>query len=116
MTVARFSGIAAAKPLMNYSMDKLPSSPKRLAKAAAAAGWTWNSSFASGQDEYQIHMVDSIVVRCAISGVRVVARWESVDGGKLALAVTWHYVQGEWPRKVNFNEAISIVASNPVVR
>lgn len=101
-----------AQPLMNFDLNSLPLSPKRLAKAAATAGWKWNSSFASGRDEN--HMVDSIVVRCASGDQKIVARWESVDGGKLALAVAWHYVGKGWPVRLNFNEAVALVASNPV--
>lgn len=91
-----------------YDFNQLPTSPKRLAKAAATNRWTWNASYASGQDETGKN-VDSIVVRCSTHDVRVVARWEMGSNGRLALAIAWHYVAGQWPRQVNLAQAIAAV-------
>lgn len=90
----------------------LPLSPKRLAKAANTSGWNWQGSFASGKDETG-HAVDSILISCVKHNVRIVARWESVNNGKLALAVAWHYLPGQWPRRVGLNEAVALVLAEP---
>lgn len=61
-------------------------------------------------------MVDSIVVRCSAPNVRVVARWEMGQSGKLALAIAWHYVAGQWPAQVNLAQAIAIIGEIIVPR
>lgn len=96
-----------------YDYTQLPLSPKRLAKAAESSGWTWNASYASGKDEAGKN-VDSIVVRCATRDVRVVARWEMGDNGKLALAIAWHYMAGRWPVQVNLAQALTVIGETVV--
>jgi hypothetical protein len=94
-------------------LAKLPTGPKRLAKAAETSGWTWDATAASAILDDQL--IDSIVVRCMRKDFRVSARWEDIDGGGLKLATVQKLQSGKFPVVINLTQGITVITENPVV-
>lgn len=108
-------------PTFVTDYNKLPLSPKRLAKAADEAGWTWRAGYASvtideASDFWPAGTtIDSIMVSCKKGpGDGFEGVWESVSGEKLELRCVREFTPGQWSKQTGLNEAIAKIVAAPL--